>query len=154
MHTRASTRRSPTSLRKVLRNHEKGAVFVETAFIFTVLVIMLLGIFDFGRILYVQQALAERARRAARYGAVNNPDDTTTITNRVLYNSSTVPANPSGYMGLTSSNVTVTHSGSGTENNRLTVKIQNVNYRTLTPFFPSSFAGPNIRVSQALGIFN
>ena len=68
---------------------------LETAFIFTVLIMMLLGIFDFGRVLYVQQALVERARASARYGAVHNPDDTTAITNRVLYNSSTVPQNAS-----------------------------------------------------------
>src|SRR6266567_4269597 len=76
------------------RRTSKGSVIVETALIFLVFAGMLIGAFDFGPFLFIHQALVERARYAARWGAINNPADSTSITNMVLYNQSTTP--PSG----------------------------------------------------------
>jgi hypothetical protein len=57
-------------------------------------------------------------------------------------------------MGLAASNITVTHSGSGTDDNRLTIEITNIQYKTLAPYFAGTYTGPSVRVSFPMGIFN
>jgi hypothetical protein len=53
---------------------------VETALILLTFILMLIGTIDFGQVIYFHQSLVERARAAARYGAIN-PTDTTGIRN-------------------------------------------------------------------------
>jgi len=64
---------------------------IETALIFIIFASLLLGIMDFGQFLFIHQALVERARYAARWGAVTNPSDSAAITNMVLYNQPSSP---------------------------------------------------------------
>ncbi len=64
---------------------ERGSALVEGALICTMFFYMLLGAMDFGQFLYIHQTLTERARAGVRYGIVNNPTDSTSIQNVVLY---------------------------------------------------------------------
>lgn len=144
MRTRPSARRS----------NQRGNVIIETAFIFVVFTTMLVGMFDFGRILFVHQAITDRVRYAARWGAANGPGQTDAIKNQVLYGQSTVPAGATGFMGITSGMITVTQAGSGTADNRLTVSVTGFPYKTVAPFFNRSWTGPRVSVTLALGIFN
>src|SRR5437870_2818707 len=90
------------------QRRSKGAVFVEAGFVFIIFAFMLMGAFDFGQFLFIHQALVERSRSAARWGAVTNPTDTTAIQNMVIYNQTTVSVGvSSGIFGLTSSMVSV-----------------------------------------------
>jgi len=128
---------------------------VETAIIFVAFVFMLVGIFDFGQFLFVHQALVERARSAARWGAVNDPTDTTSITNMVLYNQSTTPQTGTPtYFNLSSSNVSVTNPGSGTNDYRLTIQISGYSYLVLSPYIAGTYTGIPVTVSVPLGIFD
>src|SRR5215467_7585565 len=133
----------------------KGSVIVEIALIFVAFVFMLVGIFDFGQFLFVHQALVERARYAARWGAVNDPTDTTSITNMVLYNQSTTPQTGTPtYFNLSSSNVSVTNPGSGTIDYRLTIQISGYSYLVLSPYIAGTYTGIPVTVSVPLGIFD
>jgi len=67
------------------RRNQRGQAFIESALVLLVLLAFLIGTLDFGQFLYFHQSLAERARAAARYGAVN-PTDTTGIQNVAVYN--------------------------------------------------------------------
>ena len=58
---------------------------VETSLVLLTFLMLLIGIIDFGQVLYFHQSLVERARAAARYGAIN-PTDTTGIQNVAVYN--------------------------------------------------------------------
>jgi Flp pilus assembly protein TadG len=128
---------------------------VETAIIFVAFVFMLVGIFDFGQFLFVHQALVERARSAARWGAVNDPTNTTSITNMVLYNQSTTPQTGTPtYFNLSSSNVSVTNPGSGTNDYRLTIQISGYSYLVLSPYIAGTYIGIPVTVSVPLGIFD
>jgi Flp pilus assembly protein TadG len=49
---------------------------VETALLLLVFLTTLVGILDFGQGLYFHQSLVERARAAARYGAIHPTDAT------------------------------------------------------------------------------
>lgn len=137
------------------RNREKGGAMIESAFIFTVLFFLLIGIFDFGQFLFVHQALVERARSAVRWAIVNNPDDSTAIKNKVLYDQAVLDTSRTytGYFGLTASNVVVSRTGVGTNDNRLTVQIVNFPYEMLSPLLVGRYTGPAIRESAALAIF-
>ena len=140
-------RRIPRRSRK-----DKGNVLVEAAFTLLSVLSLLIGVFDFGQFLFIHQALVERVRASARWGAIYSPGNTTNVQNMVLYNSSTNPGNNTkGYMGLTSSMVSVTIPDSGTNNQRMLIKLQNYPYKILSPFIGGSYTGPDIIVSMPLG---
>src|SRR5437879_13473703 len=103
------------------RKSSRGSVMVETALIFLVFAVMLLGAFDFGQFLFVHQALVERARLAARWGAINDPTNTAAITNMVLYNAAA--GSGTGYFNLEAANVAVTNLGADTDDYRLEVQL-------------------------------
>jgi Flp pilus assembly protein TadG len=50
---------------------ERGQSLVEIAFVLPVLLLILLGIFDFGRAIYAYNAVSNSAREAARLAIVN-----------------------------------------------------------------------------------
>jgi Flp pilus assembly protein TadG len=140
------------------RRASSGNTIVETALIFLVFFPMLLGAFDFGQFLFIHQALVERARYAARWGAINDATDTASICNMVLYNQSTTPtAGTASYFHLTGcnpGNVVVTNPGSGTDNYYLEVRISGYSYSVLSPYITGSYTGPAITVSVPLGLYN
>ena len=58
----------------IKRRRQAGQSLVEVAFVLPVLLLMLLGIFDFGRAIYAYNAVANAAREAARVAIVDqNP---------------------------------------------------------------------------------
>jgi len=137
---------------KSRRKKSGGSVMVETALIFLVFACLLLGAFDFGQFLFVHQALVERARYAARWGAITDPTDSASITNMVLYNSPS--GSGTGYFNLTSDNVFVTSPGIGTDNYVLNVRLSGYKYTRVSPYIAGTYTGPQINVSVPLGIFN
>lgn len=140
------------SLRRI--RHSRGNSVLETALIGLIFFSMLIGAFDFGQFLFIHQALTERARSAARWGSINDPTDSTSIKNMVLYNQSTQPDEGRRYFNLSSSNITVTNADSGTNNHRLNVQISGYTYSILSPFIAGSYTGPLILVSVPLGPYN
>ncbi|HSP70622.1 MAG TPA: TadE/TadG family type IV pilus assembly protein [Bryobacteraceae bacterium] len=137
------------------RRTSKGAVFVEMALIYLVFLILLIGAFDFGQFLFVHQALVERARFAARWGAINDPTNTASVSNMVRFFQSTDPGGGApSYFNLTSGNVVVTNPGSGTDNYRLNIQISGYSFVTLSPYIAGNLTGPPITVSVPLGMYN
>jgi len=128
---------------------------MEAALIFLVFAMMIIGIFDFGQFLFTHQALVERARYAARWGAINDPTDTNSIVNMVLYNQSATPSSGTpAYFNLSSSNVSVTNPGVGTNDYRVNVQISGYTYTILSPYIGGAHTGLPITVSVPLGIFD
>ena len=146
------TRMSISSSR---RRNSKGATFVEMALIYLVFAIMLIGAFDFGQFLFVHQALVERARFAARWGAINDPTNTDSVSNMVRFFQATDPgAGTPSYFNLTAANVVVTSPGVLTDNYRLTVQISGYSFVTLSPYLAGNLTGPPVTVSVPLGMYN
>ena len=96
----------------VANRHRKGQALVETSLVIIALLLMLIGIMDFGQFLFFQQSLTDRARVGARYAVTNtccSAADITSIQNMVVYNDATAPSgSPAGLFGLQPSYVTVT----------------------------------------------
>lgn len=141
------------------RKQERGSALVEGALILLIFLSMLIGIVDFGQFLFIHQTLTERARQAVRYGVVNNPTDSTSIQNIVLYGQASggsVPQSPSsgdtGIFNVQRSSVLVSANGSATQDYLLTVKIQNYHYVIYSPLISGTYNGPNILAALPLGI--
>ena len=60
----------------------RGQNLVEVALVLPIMVLVTLGIVDFGFIYFVRGSVDNAAREGARYGSIS-PTDTTGITNRV-----------------------------------------------------------------------
>lgn len=149
--------RAITQVGKMRR--ERGSALVEGALICSAFFYLLIGIVDFGQFLFIHQTLSERAREGVRYGVVNDPTDSTSIQNVVLYGQASggsVPATAqstdTGIFNVPRSDVTVTATGSATDDYRLTVQIVNYKYTIYSPFIAGSYNGPNILAGLPLGI--
>src|SRR6476620_7631025 len=69
----------------MMRNKRRGQTLIESVLALFVFLAFVIGTLDFGQYLYFHQSLTERARAAARYGAVN-PNDRVGIQNVAIYN--------------------------------------------------------------------
>lgn len=58
---------------------EHGAVAVEFALILPIFLMLVLGIFEFGRAFNIQVSLSEAAREAARYAAIHQSEATYSV---------------------------------------------------------------------------
>jgi len=106
----------------------RGQALVEAALVMMTVMATMLFIFDTAHLMLMQNFITERTREAARAAAVNNWTNDQ-IANYLVYNSTT--GSGAGYMGLTTSEVTVNYLGTaGTPDYRVQVKVSGV------PVFP------------------
>ncbi|UVJ38524.1 TadE/TadG family type IV pilus assembly protein [Arthrobacter sp. CJ23] len=63
---------------------ERGAVAVEMAILLPLLLLILIGIIEFGRVLNVQVSLTQAAREGARHAAIHYDDGTMDVTAAAL----------------------------------------------------------------------
>jgi Flp pilus assembly protein TadG len=127
---------------------------VELSLIGTIFFVLLLGIVDLGQYLFIQQAIVERARAAARWGAVNDPTNSGAIRNMVLYLQPSAPANERPSLGLTAGMVDVSTADAGTDNYRLVVQISGYSSQVLSPYLAGSYRGAPVTVAVPLGLYN
>ncbi|HWB83789.1 MAG TPA: TadE family protein [Bryobacteraceae bacterium] len=136
------------------RRSERGSVIVELSLIGLIFAVLVIGIMDFAQFLFYQQALLERVRSAARWGAVTDPTNTAAIADMVLYSQ---PADPGGGVsasfGLTPSMVSVTTQDAGTDDYRLIVQVSGYSFRVLSPVLAGKYFGAPIRISVPLGLY-
>ena len=114
------------------RKPRAGTALVEAALTLGLYTSIVFSIFDFGYVMYMHQTVANRVSVAARYGALN-PTDTTGMKNYVLYNQST--GSGAGIFGITTSNVTASRVGSGTNADRVVVTVTSFRYPMISPGF-------------------
>jgi Flp pilus assembly protein TadG len=91
----------------IRRNRQKGGTILEMVLTLVVFLALLIGVFDIGEMFFVHQTLTDRARNAARWGAVNT-FDATSIQNLVLYGATVPASGQTPFLGLSTTNVTVT----------------------------------------------
>jgi hypothetical protein len=114
------------------RNHrpnraERGSALVEASLIFVLGISLLIGLFDVGQMMFVHQTVMERTREAARWATVN-PFDSTKVTNMVLYGTPAAGTAGTELFNMSSSNVAVSHSGSGTMNDNISLTVSGYTY--------------------------
>ena len=122
------------------RRGQRGAAIVEFGIVAAVLCTLLVGICEFGRVLYYWNTASEAVRLGARTAVVCDAD-ATVIKTRIT---SLMPL-------LAASNVNVSYSPSGCDSDAdtarnsctfVTVSVTNVSVQTMNPFVPLTLAMP------------
>ncbi len=148
------------SPRRNTKSGQSGATLVEFAIGATVFLTALFGIIEFGRLLWTHNALADAARRAARY-AVNQPASTpagakttglnvgpslTAIRNVAVYGD---PAGGSQPMvnNLTTANLNVQYTDFGVGAGTVAVTITNYQFQFVMPIFGTAITMPNYQTT-------
>lgn len=71
-------------LRKIDRD-EQGSTVVEFVMVATLFFMMLIGVIEFGRLLYTHNALTDAARRGARYASIHKQAQIDCVTDVIIY---------------------------------------------------------------------
>ena len=111
---------------------QAGQSLVESALILAAFMGLLLGMAGIGQLLFVRQTLADRARMAARWGAMNSYDPGA-IRRMVLYGTPAPAADAAPFMNLAASAVDVSNPGCPGPACRVSVAIPEHGIRSVEP---------------------
>lgn len=124
----------------------RGQSLVEAALVLFAFFSLLLGIADFGQVLFAHQSLVERARGAVRWGSLHQEEGTQPIVNLVLYNQTQEPLDGSpGYLGMTPANVQVVYQPATPErpdDETISVAIVNFESHLFSPWLARVLVSP------------
>ena len=124
------------------RKSERGASLVEFAIAATVFLTVTFAVLEFGRALWVYNALADAARKGARYAAVHNADSIDDVKRMVVYGNTAGTGNPV-VDNLSVTNVDVTYPGFGLDQGTVSVSITNYQFQFVLPLLPVSIQMPS-----------
>lgn len=130
-----------TQINRVEKN-ERGATLVEFAIAATVLLTAMFAVIEFGRALWVHNALSDAARRGARYAALHSTSDVDDVKNVVVYGDPAGGSKPT-IPNLTADNVTVTYSNFALNTGTVTVKVTNYQFQFVIPIVGKTITMPS-----------
>jgi Flp pilus assembly protein TadG len=131
---------------KPMKETERGSTLVEFAIAATVFLTVMFAVLEFGRALWVHNALSDAARRGARYAVVHPASDSAAVKNVVVYGDPAGGSNPL-VSNLTTSNVNVAYSGFGLSEGTVTVSITNYQFQFVIPMVSTSIQMPSSRTT-------
>lgn len=116
------------------RHNERGAALVEFAVAATVFLTLIFAVLEFGRLLWVHNALTDVTRRGARYAVNHDKSDQSLadIKNVAVYGNVEGTGNPL-VSGLTVDHVKVNHSGWGLGAGTVTIEIDSYDFNFVVP---------------------
>ena len=123
------------------RKTERGASLLEFSIAATVFLTVLFGVVEFGRALWVHNALTDAARRGARYAVLHKATDIEDVKKIVVYGdlTSTTPL----LENLSTTNVTVTYNGFNLDTGTATVFIHDYQFQPILPLVFGPITMPN-----------
>lgn len=124
------------------RNDQRGSTLVEFAIGSLVFMMAVFTVIEFGRALWVHNALADAARRGARYAVTNKVTDVTAVKNVVVYGDAAGGTKPL-VDNLTTANVNVAYSDFGLNSGAATVTVNNYQFQFVVPIVKTSISMPN-----------
>ncbi len=126
---------------RVLNKSERGGTLVEFAIAATVFLTAMFGVIEFGRALWVHNALSDAARRGARYAALNPASSAANVKNVVVYGD---PAGGTKSLinNLQTANVNVAYSDFGLNDGTVSVSITNYQFQFVLPLLTTSISMP------------
>jgi|SRR5215212_8155678 len=127
--------------RKQNKNGEQGASLLEFAIAATVFLTVLFAIVEFGRALWVHNALTDAARRGARYAVLHKATDIEDVKKIVVYGdlTETTPI----LENLSTTNVDVIYDGFKLDEGTVTVSVNNYQFQMILPLVVSSIPMPS-----------
>lgn len=126
----------------VKRKNERGATLVEFAIGATVFLIAMFAVIEFGRLLWTHNALADAARRGARYAVIHKASDVAAVKNVVVYGDPAGGSKPV-VANLTTGNVQVEYPSFGVGAGSVSVKIDGYEFNFVIPIIGTKIAMPN-----------
>ena len=138
---------------KVFKSGERGAALVEYAIALTVFLTSMFAVIEFGRALWVHNALSDAARRGARYAVLNPASKADEVKNVVVYGDpagGTQPVVPN----LTADKVTVTYSDYALNKGTATVSVTGYQFQFVIPIIGTSITMPDYsttRTGESIG---
>ena len=127
---------------KFLSKDERGATLVEFAIAATVFLMVMFTVLEFGRALWVHNALTDAARRGARYAVVHRANDADAVKNVVVYGDPAGGSQPL-VTNLTTENVNVNYSNFGLSGGTASVSITNYQFQFVVPLIGTSIQMPS-----------
>jgi Flp pilus assembly protein TadG len=131
---------------KQARTGQRGATLVEFSIAATVFLVALFAVLEFGRALWVHNALTDAARRGARYAVLHDASAATDakIRNVVVYGDPAGGTNPVvPNLAATATDITISRSGFGLDTGTVSVSITNYQFQFVLPIGIASMAMPN-----------
>jgi Flp pilus assembly protein TadG len=130
----------------ISRRGERGTALVEFAIAATVFLTVTFAVLELGRLLWVHNALADAARRSARY-AVNQPlTAAADVKNVAIYGNAAGTGSPL-VSDLTPAQVVVTYNNFGLAAGTVTVEIRNYDFRFVLPLVGATVRLPAYRTT-------
>lgn len=134
----------------VTRRRERGATLAEFAIGATVFLTVMFAIVEFGRMLYVHNALSDAARRGARYAVVHSQADVENVKRMAVYGTTADGAQPL-VDHLTTGNVLVAYSAApntfGVNKGTVSVQIQNYDFNFSIPLVGGRIRMPKYKTT-------
>ena len=131
---------------KTCRDNERGATLVEFSIGVTIFVTAMFAVMEFGRALWVHNALTDAARRGARYAALHTAADAGNAKNVVVYGNEAGTGNPM-VNNLSTANVDVSYSGFGLNAGTVTVSITNYQFQFVIPIVGTTITMPSYKTT-------
>ena len=120
---------------------ERGTTLVEFAIALMVFLTSMFAVIEFGRALWVHNALTDAARQGARFAVLNPASDVASVRNVVVYGSPTGGTQPT-VPNLTTAQVTVTYSNFALNHGTATVSIDGYQFQFVVPIVGTTITMP------------
>ena len=126
---------------KSSKENQRGATLLEFAIGATVFLTSMFAVMEFGRALWVHNALADAARRGARYATTHQATDIAQVKNVVVYGDPAGGTRPV-VANLTTANVDVVYSAFELNGGTVSVSITNYQFQFVVPIVGTTITMP------------
>jgi Flp pilus assembly protein TadG len=127
---------------KSCRENERGSTLVEFAIGVTVFLTAMFAVLEFGRALWVHNALADAARRGARYATMHSSADAAQVKNVVVYGDPAGGGQPM-LNNLSTANVNVDYNAFGLNDGTVSVSITGYQFQFVVPIIGTTITMPS-----------
>jgi Flp pilus assembly protein TadG len=124
------------------RNRQRGATLVEFSIAATVFLMAMFAVLEFGRVLWTHNALADAARKGARYAVLHTQGDIGAVKNVVVYGDPAGGTNPV-VDNLSTTNVNVNYSNFKLDGGTVQVTITDYRFQFVIPIIGTQIQMPN-----------
>jgi Flp pilus assembly protein TadG len=127
---------------KTCRENERGSTLVEFSIGVTVFLTAMFGVLEFGRALWVHNALTDAARRGARYATMHSATNIDQVKNVVVYGDPAGGGQPM-VTNLSTTNVNVSYNNFGLNDGTVSVSITNYQFQFVIPIVGTTITMPS-----------
>jgi Flp pilus assembly protein TadG len=127
---------------KTCRKNERGSTLVEFAIGATVFLTAMFAVLEFGRALWVHNALTDAARRGARYATLHAEANASQVKNVVVYGNEEGSGQPV-LANLSTTDVNVDYNAFGLNDGTVTVSIDEYEFQFVIPIVSTSITMPH-----------